>query len=331
VCVLLTVSYGTQHKWHARGSHHTSLESTHTLTADEHAPVESTCNLAIPMLQGSLASSMLRRVSQLLTPIHHAIALYPLTLALNMSSFAGCPTVNPNLKQLKDVADALMKEGRHEHASLLYQQLLERLPVTPGGDDLDTLETTFKLGLSFDQQHRYAEARSAFEEVLPKFSSIVGDEHPLTLLIISTLGSAYMRLGKFDEALAMLETLLARKVRIHGEDHDDTLDTMDCMAHVLCHLDRFDEAHRTASRGLLLARRVGKDQEVAQFVFLLSQIEQFFGGVERANKRRKAASLMQGRTRGEQLKMGMVTSRLVRSACQQSRPKLAVVASKYTM
>jgi tetratricopeptide (TPR) repeat protein len=189
-----------------------------------------------------------------------------------MSAFAASPPVNPNLEQLMDEANALSAEGRDEQAYLLYQQVYERLLVTPGEDDPSTLKIMFNMGFSLLSQDRVVEAHSMLEKVLPKLVSVTGDEHPDTLMSMSGLAGTLYRLDRYDEALAMYETLLSRQVRILGEDDDFTLDTMTNMAWVLFYLNCVDDAHRTASRGLIIARKVGNEKATADFVELLSDL-----------------------------------------------------------
>jgi hypothetical protein len=129
----------------------------------------------------------------------------------------------------------------------------------------------------------------------------------------------------------MYETLWSRQIRIHGEGHEDTINTMLGVALVLRELDRFEDAHHTASRGVLLARKVGNEKETVQFVKLLSRIEEVLGSGGKGEQKKKSSEPGGGTEGGAQLKVGEVKSRLMRSACQQSRPKLAVVASTYFM
>jgi hypothetical protein len=118
------------------------LPST-TLAPDE--PVESTCNSDAAAC--SLASSMLRRVSLVLTPPPIPTSLHPLSLALNMSSFSAAPPVSPKLKQLMNEADLLMRVFRYEQAYLLYHQVYERLVVSHGEDHPLALNVRFNMRL----------------------------------------------------------------------------------------------------------------------------------------------------------------------------------------
>jgi hypothetical protein len=97
----------------------------------------------------------------------------------------------------------------------------------------------------------------------------------------------------------MYETLLPVQVRIEGEDNEYTIDAMVGMALVLLGLKRFDDAHRIASRGLLLARKVGNDEATADFVELLSCFEQqVFGGGGKGEQKKKSSKPAEGTDEG---------------------------------
>jgi hypothetical protein len=112
------------------------------------------------------------------------------------------------------------------------------------------------------------------------------------------------QLERDNEALAMLETLLPRRVRIIGEDHDNTLTTMRNMALVLLQLGRFEDAHRTASRGLLLARKVGHEEATAAFVDILSQVEQVLSGGGKGEQKKKSSKPAGETERGRSAESG---------------------------
>jgi tetratricopeptide (TPR) repeat protein len=204
---------------------------------------------------------------------------------------------NHNLEQLAAKGDALSASGRHEQAYSLYQEVYEGLLVMDGEDDPSTLAMRSSMGLSLFQQNRHVEAHIELTLLLPKLSSVFGDEHPLTLRSIVCLAETLYTLERHAEALAMLEMLLPRQVRIQGEDHDSTIATMNCMAWALFQIARVDNAHRTASRGLLLARKVGNDLRVAQFVKLLSRLEQQIRFLSRLDQQ-----ALSGGGKGEQKK-----------------------------
>jgi tetratricopeptide (TPR) repeat protein len=201
---------------------------------------------------------------------------------------------NSHLKQLHVEADALTNEGRHKQAYLLYQQVYEGLAVTHGEYHQGPLLIMFNMGLSLMNQQRYVEAHCMLKKVLPKFSSAFGCEDPLTLLTMCCLAEALYRLERYDESLGLLEIVLPKQEQIRGED-ENAIATMRFMAYAQFELGRFDDAHRTASRGLLLARKVGDNDEVAtHLVNLLSDLEQVGGGGGGKGEQKKKSSKAAG-------------------------------------
>jgi hypothetical protein len=53
------------------------------------------------------------------------------------------------------------------------------------------------------------------------------------------------------------------------------MDAMVCMSGAQAHLHLLDDAKQTATRGLLIARRVDNEEVAAKFVFILSKLEEF--------------------------------------------------------
>jgi hypothetical protein len=79
---------------------------------------------------------------------------------------------------------------------------------------------------------------------------------------------------------------------------------MEGMAEALYQLGRFDDAHRTASRGLLLARKVDYEEATANFVKLRSQIEQFLGGDGNGGGKEKSSKPVGGTDGGRTAESG---------------------------
>jgi hypothetical protein len=71
----------------------------------------------------------------------------------------------------------------------------------------------------------------------------------------------------------MFEDVVPKLIRSKGEGHDDTLMAMSAMAIIQYKLLRFDDAKQTATRGLLIARRVGNEKIAVGFVDTLSRLE----------------------------------------------------------
>jgi hypothetical protein len=60
----------------------------------------------------------------------------------------------------------------------------------------------------------------------------------------------------------MYEDLIPKLVSAMGEDHEDTLVAMAGMSTIQYNLDLDDDAKQTATRGLLIARRVGNEERL---------------------------------------------------------------------
>jgi hypothetical protein len=154
------------------------------------------------------------------------------------------------------------------------------------------------MGISLLNQDRHVEAHSMFEKVSERRSRVLGDEHPLTLTSMSCLAKTLYQIDRFDEALVVYETLLPRQLRIHGEGHVHTLLTMRYMTEVLLNLGRVDDAHRTTSRGLIIARKGGNEDAAADFADILSDLEEDLGGGEKDEEKKKSNKPSGGTDRG---------------------------------
>jgi hypothetical protein len=71
----------------------------------------------------------------------------------------------------------------------------------------------------------------------------------------------------------MYEDVVPKLIRERGENHEATLFAMAGMANTQGDLCHWDDAKQTATRGLLLARRVGNEDRVTEFVNTLSWID----------------------------------------------------------
>jgi hypothetical protein len=112
-----------------------------------------------------------------------------------------------------------------------------------------------------------------YEPVLKKMSRVLPLDHPQTLSVMVGVADTLAHLNRNVEALKMYEDVVPRLERVAGEDHNEMLAAMSSMAFVQLDLHRFDVAKQTATRGLLLARRVGNDKRAANFFELLSELE----------------------------------------------------------
>jgi hypothetical protein len=145
--------------------------------------------------------------------------------------------------------------------------------VTHGADHGETLNTRHYMAGSLFSQERYLEALSMFEPLLKKMSRFLPLDHLLTLSTMGYVAATLTHLKRTDEALEMYEDVVPKFIRVTGEDSGVTLNAMVNMARAQCSLRRFDDGKQTATRGLLLARRVGNEELAARFVNTLSKLE----------------------------------------------------------
>jgi tetratricopeptide (TPR) repeat protein len=172
-----------------------------------------------------------------------------------------------------DVArSGLSLEGKEAYA--LHEITYERQLVTHGADHPETLTTRHNMAMSLFEQKLYVEALSMFDQLLEKQTRVLPLDDPHTLMTMDSLADTLTNLERYDESLKMYEDVVPKLIRVMSEDHDDTLLAMVGMANVQYFLRRFDDSKQTATRGLLIARRVGNEARAADFVIALSDLEE---------------------------------------------------------
>jgi hypothetical protein len=80
-------------------------------------------------------------------------------------------------------------------------------------------------------------------------------------------------LRRNDEALIMNEQILEIRVGRDGEEHPDSKSALLNVAKAQCNVGRVMDAHRNATKGLLLAKKVGDEVKAALFDIILSDLE----------------------------------------------------------
>jgi tetratricopeptide (TPR) repeat protein len=145
--------------------------------------------------------------------------------------------------------------------------------VTHGADHPETLNTRDNMAFSFAIQQLNVDALSMFEPLLKKMVRVLPLDDPLTLKTMVSVAGILSSLKRHDEALKMYEDVTTKLIREMGEEHNNTLNAMTSMANTQFNLKRYDEAKQTATRGLLIARRVGNEEETARFVDTLSDLD----------------------------------------------------------
>jgi tetratricopeptide (TPR) repeat protein len=171
-----------------------------------------------------------------------------------------------------DVAiSALSLPGKEAYD--LYELTYQRQLVTQGADHPNTLITRHDMAFSLFRQQRYIDALSMFEPLLKKILRVLPLDDPLTLTTTMAVAAVLTHLDRDDEALKMFEDVVSKLTRVKGEGHNDTLDAMVGISNAQYNLDRYNDSKQTATRGLLIARRVGNEQATAEFVEVLSDLE----------------------------------------------------------
>jgi tetratricopeptide (TPR) repeat protein len=150
------------------------------------------------------------------------------------------------------------------------EETYQRKLVTHGVDHPETLVARFDMAFSLYEQKRYVDAISMLEPLLEKQTRVLPLDHPDTLTTILCIVDTLTQLKRHEEAIDILETLLPKLIRLLGEDHDTTLEIMRDTATALFSLDRYDAANQTATRGLLIAKRVGNEKQAARVCFSFS-------------------------------------------------------------
>jgi len=101
---------------------------------------------------------------------------------------------------------------------------------------------------------------------------VLGIEHSDTIATMNNMCCVLTKLGRKDESLELQERVLEIQSKIYGEQHPNTVLTIFNVAMAQCNVRRFDDAHRNASRGLLLARKIDHEEYIAHFVEFLSRL-----------------------------------------------------------
>jgi hypothetical protein len=113
------------------------------------------------------------------------------------------------------------------------------------------------MAMSLYSQKLDVEALNMFEPLLKKMSRVLPLDDPLTLNTMVGVANTLTSLERYDESLKMYEDVVPKLINERGENHHYTLDTMVGMSKTQFNLKRFDDSKQTATRGLLIARRVG--------------------------------------------------------------------------
>jgi hypothetical protein len=171
-------------------------------------------------------------------------------------------------------AHSLLEQSKGDESYRLFEQTYQRQLVTHGADHPTTLISRHNMAASLFKQKRYIDALSMFEPLLKKRTRVLPLDHADTLKTMVGLANTLVHLDRHDEALKVYEDVVPKLIRVEGEDHDDTLNAMIDMATMQYNLHCDDDSKQTATRGLLIARRLGKEKQAANFVHRLSKLDE---------------------------------------------------------
>jgi tetratricopeptide (TPR) repeat protein len=104
-------------------------------------------------------------------------------------------------------------------------------PSLPQGpNQLDRLESNYRLAQSFMQNSDYARAEPLFRETLLAREQALGKEHPDTLCVANSLALVLKRKGDFAAAKLLYQRTLDARERVLGTDHPQTLTSVNNLA-----------------------------------------------------------------------------------------------------
>ncbi len=146
-------------------------------------------------------------------------------------------------KALREQADQLAADGKHEEAVPLHEKVVSLRKQTLGPNHADTAEALRALGAAVQEARSPKDARPYFEEALEIRRRMLGDMHVDTAHSLLDLGQALIDSGELDAAERHLKQALAVYRRQHGENHDDTAN-----AHVYLSLVHREQGDYAAAR-----------------------------------------------------------------------------------
>ena len=139
------------------------------------------------------------------------------------------------LKNLKEFADLLYREGTPEAESLLEQSLkLHREAL--GDTHLGTLEAMTNLAKAYSHRDRHEEALTLMEKVVDTMKSRFGTEHEETLETQRDLAAVYIKQGRYMEAESLYEEILDTTIRTSGNHSVLTWNTLYHLGELKFHL-----------------------------------------------------------------------------------------------
>jgi tetratricopeptide (TPR) repeat protein len=102
---------------------------------------------------------------------------------------------------------------------------------------------------------------------------VLGEDDLLTITTMAKEAGQLAALERYDEALPLYTKVLEKRSRILGNEHPNTLNALCNLAAVQGNFGRDNEARQSASRCLILARKIGDEHTAAHCVDLLARLD----------------------------------------------------------
>ena len=129
-----------------------------------------------------------------------------------------------------------------DEAEALLRKTFEQMRRVLGEDDPKTLYTGHILGLSLQNQRRFAEAEALLHDVIARMERVQGRDHSDTINATLSLGSVFYYSGRFEEFEKLCLELLERSRKIGGEDSFLALVIEERLGIFYMEQGRYDEA-----------------------------------------------------------------------------------------
>ncbi|KAK0639874.1 hypothetical protein B0T16DRAFT_383637 [Cercophora newfieldiana] len=164
------------------------------------------------------------------------------------------------LQRLDDAFPFPEHENREEWMGYL-PHTQHALGLRKGIDDKEaTAYLLFKVGESFCDLGKYAEAEQMHRQALQLYEKVLGKEHPSTLASMNNLALVFDNQGKHKEAEQMNRQALQPREKVLGKEHPLTLTSMNNLAIVFGNQGKYEEAEQMHQQALQLYEKVlGKE------------------------------------------------------------------------
>jgi tetratricopeptide (TPR) repeat protein len=150
--------------------------------------------------------------------------------------------------------------GHYTAAEATHRRVHSSRREKLGDEDLLTLTSMNKVGVTLIQQGQYEEGETILRQTLALRETLLGKEHPDTLASMNNLAGVLGRQGKYKDAETMDRQTLALSNKLLGKEHPYTLTSMNNLAQVLSYLGKYEEAETMHRKTLAIKEEVlGKE------------------------------------------------------------------------